>query len=673
MAIEPMRKIGIAVAADEGPRMLSELRALGCVQITAEPDSALPGARPPRAEMAGIAVRIQELTLSLEVIDSLAPAPASFFSKLVSVPLMTQEAELEQALAETPVELIYRDAVGIHRSTKEARHRMDEIAREVREYTPWAFLDTPLERLRPGHWTRLAFVQVSARRWPAIEAELQNQSAFVYEAQRAADAICVCLAAKSEDEAALLALLAALGMAEIAFPNSPLNMPAYLAQLAAERETCAEKLAAGVEEAVVLAGFRRALRIVLGHWESRRREVESRDKSFVGSWTHVVSGYARARDVAALEQLIALRFPGATLDVQKPGTDEDVPVLLNLPRMVRPISFLVHMYGLPRYTDFDPSAFLMMSFYIFFGICFSDVGYGALLIALSLYIARKNRGIETMENFAMLFFYSGVSTVIFGAMLGAWFGDLFQERYIGAGNPLIRLRETFQLFDPMSKPVVALVMALGIGMINQLYGIAIKMYDSIRQGDLAAAVFDGLLWLITLPAMAVLISMLFVSLPAWLATAATLIFAGGAIGLVLTQGRGESTLTGKAVVGVVSLYGIVGSYGCTAFIGDTLSYCRLLALGLTTGIVAMSINLMASMLSEIPYAGPVLGVALLTGGHLFNFIISLLGAFIHSARLIFVEFFGRFYTGGGKPFQPLGIDSASIKVSRPEKSAVSSN
>ncbi|MGC8846206.1 MAG: V-type ATPase 116kDa subunit family protein, partial [Candidatus Hydrogenedens sp.] len=139
-------------------------------------------------------------------------------------------------------------------------------------------------------------------------------------------------------------------------------------------------------------------------------------------------------------------------------------------------------------------------------------------------------------------------------------------------------------------------------------------------------------------------------------------------GLVLTQGRDQANPVARFVTGLISLYGIVGSYGITAFIGDTMSYCRLLALGLTTSIVAMSFNMIANLLRPIPYVGIIIFILALIVGHLFNFLISVMGAFVHSMRLILVEFFGRFYEGGGKPFEPLGFNSESaILVTSDEK------
>jgi V/A-type H+-transporting ATPase subunit I len=142
-------------------------------------------------------------------------------------------------------------------------------------------------------------------------------------------------------------------------------------------------------------------------------------------------------------------------------------------------------------------------------------------------------------------------------------------------------------------------------------------------------------------------------------------FAVGAIGLVLTQGRHAEGIVAKVGTGVVSLYGIVGSYGCTAFIGDTLSYCRLLALALTTSIVGLTVNMIAGLLAEsVPYVGTVLFIVVFVVGHTFNFAISMLGAFVHAMRLVFVEFFGRFYEGGAKPFEPLGFDSPAYILKR---------
>jgi V/A-type H+-transporting ATPase subunit I len=323
------------------------------------------------------------------------------------------------------------------------------------------------------------------------------------------------------------------------------------------------------------------------------------------------------------------------------------------------------MFGLPPYKAFDPTPFLQINFYLFFGICFSDVCYGIMLTILGAYLTKKTKPYRGVNHFSRILLYGGVSSILFGALLGSWFGDLYKPDYLGKGNFLLRLQEMFVVLDPIDKTIVALLCALGIGICNQFYGILLKMYGALRNRDYMGAFSDGVCWLVTLAGLLMMIGKIFTDIPAALFNTGFWLFIVGAVGLVLTQGRDFKSPFGKLAGGLVSLYGIMGSYGITAFIGDTLSYCRLLALGLTTSIVAMTFNLMAGMLREVPYVGFLIFLVVLVVGHLFNFTISVLGAFVHSMRLIFVEFFGRFYEGGSRPFQPLGFDSTSCILKKP--------
>jgi V/A-type H+-transporting ATPase subunit I len=267
----------------------------------------------------------------------------------------------------------------------------------------------------------------------------------------------------------------------------------------------------------------------------------------------------------------------------------------------------------------------------------------------------------------MLLFWGGVSSVVVGALTGSWAADLWDDRYLGAGNPLGWVARRLMIGDPMEKPLVVLGVALAMGILNQLWGITMKFIGCWRQGDRKGALFDAGFWYLLLPGMVILVAGVFApETPSWLTTLGTLLAIAGAAGLVLTQGRAEKSLAGKAIVGLVSLYGIVGSYGCMAFVGDTLSYSRLLALALTTTIVGMAVNLIGVIVTDMlgaPLLGAIVVFALIAlPGHALNLVLSALGAFIHSARLIFVEFFGRFYEPGAPRFVPLGASSSRIRV-----------
>jgi V/A-type H+-transporting ATPase subunit I len=318
------------------------------------------------------------------------------------------------------------------------------------------------------------------------------------------------------------------------------------------------------------------------------------------------------------------------------------------------------MFGLPTYRSVDPTAFLTLTFLLFFGICYGDLLYGIMLLVLASWLKKRFRDQKGLVEFFRLFTYAGVSTCLFGVATGSWGADI--TSYIGHGNIVDRLRLKLTLLDPLAKPMIALGIAIGIGVTNQLYGIFMRFYRDFRRGDIPSSIFDGIFWLVYLISLLTLCITLAVSGPVWLKAVSGALFGLAALGLVLTQGRHETSLLGKCITGVVSLYGIMGTYGTTAFIGDVISYSRLMALGMTTSVVGMSFNIIAGMLKEVPYIGWILFIGMVIFGHVFNFVMSILSAFVHSARLILLEWFGRFYEGGGIPFRPFGFQSPRLEL-----------
>jgi V/A-type H+-transporting ATPase subunit I len=329
------------------------------------------------------------------------------------------------------------------------------------------------------------------------------------------------------------------------------------------------------------------------------------------------------------------------------------------------MQLLINMFGLPHYRSLDPTPFLTFTFLIFFGCCFGDVVYGLALMAMSGYVVVRYRHAAWTRNFFQFFLYSGIFATVFGLITGTWMGDLLtnaQHKYVSGDNPLVRFAEACALLDPMQKPLIALLIALGLGVANQFYGIGMKMAIEFRRKNPVGALLDGGLWLVFLPGMIIAIAPMFAKVPPALVAVGWWLLGIGAVGLVLTQGRGEQGFLGKAITGVVSLYGILGGYGATSFIGDVLSYSRLLALGLTTTIIAISFNIIAALFRDIPMAGPLLFVLALAAGHVFNFMMSILGSFVHPARLVLLEFFNRFYEGGGRAFRPLAFSSERVAI-----------
>ena len=691
MAIDRMKRVTVLCPVQSAQRLNKTLHDLGTVELVdalqahQDAEGALKREQVSTEEAD---VRLQKLHVVLGLIEQFSPETQSFLEGLTPLPLVIEPAELDDAIQHFDLDATYAIAQDLDDSYKRAERRMSEILSQIESLSPLEDVPISVADLKSPRRVRLLFGTIPTRSlggfgqnpevldlmaWDIVAPGValrkdapQNGGARGRALATKSDSTRIVVAYLPEEESAVRHALAAEQFEEITLPDIAGKVRDRIRELTGDYAECEAQVNHVREETVKLARFRRQLKVLSAYWESNRSRIAARNNTIEGRWVHVVEGYTRDRDVKRLEQALHRELSEASVIVRDPEPGDNVPVSITLPPLLRPIQMLVNLFGLPAYAGFDPSPFIIINFTLFFGICFGDVGYGTLLILLGSYTMAKTRKYEGVFNFAKLLMYAGISTVIFGMLFGSWFGDLYNPKYLGEGNLLLRIKDSLMILDPLAQPVVMLVVALTIGMLNQFYGIALKMYGSIRQGDWVSGICDGLLWLIALPGMVIAISTIFVELPRPVFLLGLSMFGVGAVGLVLTQGRDAEGIVAKIGTGVVSLYGIVGTYGCTAFIGDTLSYCRLLALALTTSIVGLTVNMIAGLLRDVPVIGIVLFIVVLVLGHVFNFAISLLGAFVHAMRLIFVEFFGRFYEGGAKPFEPLGFDSPAYVLKRPQ-------
>ncbi|MDQ1256611.1 MAG: V-type synthase subunit [Candidatus Hydrogenedentes bacterium] len=654
-----MKKLTILCPAAQSRRLLRTLHGLGTVEITDvfQRDEAVERhLKRPEVSTNDSDQELQKLNLMLGLIDALAPEKKSFVAGLAPVPLVIGREELDEAVQHFDLNAHYETAQELDAAYRRSERAIGEIQNKIKDLGPYRHLPFRVGDLNRTRHVRMLFGRISASGLYALDQIPFLAWERVDDADNPKEAVEVLVAFCAQDAERASSALTANGFVEATLPHVSGTIQERLDELESDGAVLDGEIAEIRAKAADFAQHRRPLSVLKAFWESCRNRDLALARSAHGRWIQVVTGYVREQDLPAFDNALKTH-EGATVLIEDPAPDEAVPVHLSLPDAIRPIQMLVNLFGLPHHATFDPSPFIIFTFLLFFGICFSDVAYGTMLIALSLYVAYRTRPYAGIYNFARLLLYAGISTVIFGFLMGSWFGDLYMPQYLGEGNVIHRIMMRTQVIDPLQKPIAVLLAALAIGMVNQFYGIALKMYSAFLRGDKEEALYDGLLWLIILPGFVILVSMMFVPVPRPVSVVGLVLFALGAVGLILTQGRAESNVWARLATGVISLYGIVGSYGLTAFLGDTMSYCRLLALALTTSIVALSFNMMAGLLRPIPYVGIFLFIAVLIIAHVFNFLISVLGAFVHSMRLIFVEFFGRFYQTGAKPFAPLGFDS----------------
>lgn len=306
----------------------------------------------------------------------------------------------------------------------------------------------------------------------------------------------------------------------------------------------------------------------------------------------------------------------------------DVPIKLKNNSVNKSFENITEMYSLPRYNDIDPTPLLAPFFLLFFGMMVADIGYGLVVLIGSLIALKCFKLGETQKQFAKFFFWLSFPTIAFGAIYGAFFGDLI---------PLPALINT------KTDVTTILVMSIVFGVIQIFFGLGIKAYVLIRSGKPFDAFCDVGSWVITLVSIGVFA---FGKMTGheMVGTIGMWCMIIGMVLIVLTQGRHMKSKGGKLGEGLYQLYGITG------YIGDLVSYTRLMALGLAGGSIAGALNLIIGMFPGVALVifGPIVFIL----GHVFNLGLSLLGAYVHTCRLEYVEYFGKFYDGGGRPFKP---------------------
>jgi V/A-type H+-transporting ATPase subunit I len=361
-----------------------------------------------------------------------------------------------------------------------------------------------------------------------------------------------------------------------------------------------------------------------------------------------LDGWVAARDEPALERALAQRFPTVVLQIL-PAGEEIPPVRLRNSAIVRPFEVVTELFGRPQPTEFDPTPLLAPFFIIFFGLCITDAAYGILLALFSWLLLRwgSTRGVD--GRFFRLMLYGGVSTAILGAITGGWLGDI-QNRLPAFLAPVGHLLNSLVVFSPLDQPMTFMILSLVLGFLQIQTGLAIKVIGLLRAGSTTEALLSAFPWFLLIPALCGWATASFLPAAAPFVPGFKLVAAGAAASILLYGGPGIRNPFARIGAGLYALY------GASAYLGDLLSYLRLVALGLSTGVIGMVVNLLAGMLAGLGVIGWVPALILLVAGHSFNLAINLLGAYIHTSRLQYVEFFPKFFHGGGTPFSPLAYN-----------------
>lgn len=403
-------------------------------------------------------------------------------------------------------------------------------------------------------------------------------------------------------------------------------------------------------KAQALADDQKNLKVAFDYVSWQKERLTQAQKAGRTDQTFSLIGWIDKTKIPAVEKELNKIDTDFAIEELTIDQEESVPIIFKN-SWARSFEAVTNVYGAPMYHEPDPTPFLTPFFILFFSLCLTDAGYG-IILALASFIGLKFlKPTDSIKKMLKVLFWGGLATFFAGALVGGWFGIVIDEiKTDWLRNTLVSLRA----IDPVKDPISMLIFSLVLGIIQVIVGILVSLWWKIKNKNYISAVLDDVMWLFFVGSLLTWGSSK-VGLLDW--PGSVYLIWAATLGIILTQGRSNKNPILKVLTGIISLYGVVG------YLSDVLSYSRLLALGLATGIIAMVINLIAGLAIElVPYAGWVIAGIILIGGHIFNLAINALGAFIHSSRLQFVEFFPKFMEGGGQIFQPFAKESKFIRI-----------
>ncbi|GEM_PF-7108808 len=319
---------------------------------------------------------------------------------------------------------------------------------------------------------------------------------------------------------------------------------------------------------------------------------------------------------------------------------ETAPTLLENPQPIKAFERITALYGFPKYGRIDPTPILAFSFALFFGFMLTDAAYGLAMIAIGLLaMIGIGRTKPEMKDFSFVIILSGIFTLILGALFGSWLGSLLTDMF-----------HIPYWIDPMKQATIVLGIALILGLTHISIGLTLGLIEKIKKKEYLDALRPSVTMLTFILGLLVIVC-------------------GGITGIDLTG-------IGLTLIGISIALNFVGAYlqngailaglsifDYTGFLGDWFSYARLMSLALGTGGIALAVNFMAGLANNmIPVIGWIIALLIIVLGHTFNMGINALGAFVHSLRLHFLEFFSKFYVGGGKPYSPFHAKKRIMEV-----------
>ena len=522
-------------------------------------------------------------------------------------------------------------------------------------YKPWEKLDIPMSCVRTqnssvfiGYFKEELSKDEIIARLASSAPEVDGVAAEVISSDKSQT--CVCVFCFHEDKAAVEAALRENGFIK---PDNPAKtLPsAAIGKCEKAIAECKDNIGKYSLDIASFASYYNKIRLLSEYYSNQAEKYRAVSRAATSERAIYLEGYVPERDSEQLKFEIERRFT-AQMDVYEPDYEkDDVPVLLENKPFAAGVESISNMYSPPSNNDVDPNPVMSFFYYALFGLMLSDAGYGLLMVIAALVAKFKLKFSGERAKTVSFIFGCGISTMVWGALFGGWFGDLIPTictHFLGMEKgPDLAI-----WFTPVENSMKLLMFSFAFGLAHLYAGLAIRFYMLARRKQWFAAFCDVVPVIIFVAGFAAFGSSLLVQVSPAVKSVGTKLLLVGAILIVLTSGRSSKNILGKLGGGLYGLYNTA-----TGYLGDILSYSRLLALGLVTGVIANVVNMLAAMFSNV-----LLFVLVFLAGHTVNIAVNLIGTYVHTSRLQYVEFFSKFYEGGGRIFTPFKLNLKHFKI-----------
>lgn len=545
------------------------------------------------------------------------------------------------------------------------RNRITHLKSLIKRLKPWESLSIKLSEIKPTEKTNIILGELPTANWDDFESEasdiiLDSLIELISQDFRITCFFAVVLDAEEEE---FHRILHKYGFRHARFSELKQTPKQEILAIQGEVGDLEKKGKMLEDKARKMLYLKWDLVILKEFLTNQHNQLEIENSFAQTRETFMLEGWVSADAQDELKAFIEGISKEVELSFRDPEEDEEPPVVLDNPKWLKPFEVITRLYGVPEYHELDPTPYLSPFFILFFGMCIGDVGYGLALILISWFLRKKLPVSETTKQFFILLIYGGFVSMIVGALTGSWFTI--------ETKVLPQSLKSLIVIEPLDEPDLYLVICVVLGIFHLWLGVVLELFDNVRRGEALNGLFKEGGKLFFLPGAALLATQIFTSIPVVWESMAWWLFGIGIAMIILFSNYESKSIIGRIGGGVFNLYGMSG------FIGDTISYARIMALGLATFLIGWAFNIIAGLAfggassigGKIPYVGIVVMVLLyiiiavcLAFLHGFNLAINLISAFVHPARLQFVEFFTKFFEGGGKKFKPFKVETKNLVI-----------